>query len=201
MQFEFVLSHRDQAEAQVASFPGDAPPAAAAGKRPRPLTFVAAVVLFLLVALLLQLGPAVAAAASGYCPRVVMESRGDRRVFAAGAVLAGTGLLLCLVTTITLVRARRSLRPVNPERVALHLGDQGLTLRTPSKEFSLAWDGVVAVAETPNLFVLKTPGDLRLALPKRALATPDALAELRAAIHSRVAPLATPLDGGGGATP
>jgi hypothetical protein len=196
MQFVFVLTHRDQAEAEVAAFPGDAPPAATVVKRPRPATYVAAVVLVLLVACLMQLGPAVAAAASGYCPRVVTESRGDRRLFAAGSALAGIGLLLCVVTTITLVRARRSLRPVNPDRVALHLGDQGLTLRTPCKEFSLAWDGVVAVGETVNLFVLKTPGDLRLALPKRALPTPDAVAELRTALHSRVAPLATQLPAG-----
>jgi hypothetical protein len=145
------------------------------------------------VALLLQLGPAVAAAANGYCPRLVTEIPGDPTLFAAGTMAAVIGLLGCVIPTLLLLRARNSSRPVSPLPVTVLLADDGLTLRTTAKQFTLAWDGLVAVAETPALFVLKTVGDLRLPLPKRALPSPDGVAQLRTMLHARVAPLAAAL--------
>jgi hypothetical protein len=190
MQFEYVLQRRDEAEAQTARFPGDRHPAGDPPKRPSPVTFITAVIVIVTVALLLQLGPAVATAASGYCPRLVTEIPGDPTLFAAGTVMATIGLLSCLIPTLLLLRARNSSRPVSPLPVTIFLADDGLTLRTTAKQFTLAWDGLVAVAETPALFVVKTVGDLRLPLPKRALPSPDAVAQLRTMLHARVAPLA-----------
>jgi hypothetical protein len=186
MRFEYVLQHRDQAEALQAWFPGGPEPA---GASPAPRRWVAAVVLAAGILLLLQIGPAVAAAASGYCPGAVTDAAGDGRLFHAGAVSAGAGLLLCTATVLVLLRMKKSDRPINPSPVDVAISDDGVTLRTETKDFALTWDGVVAFAETENLFVLKTMGDLRLALPKRALASPDGVAQLRETLRARVAPL------------
>lgn len=201
MQFEYVLQRRDDAEARAARFPGDPAPAKAAAKRPALAHWIAAVVLFTGVVLLLQLGPAVAAAAAGYCPRVVAESHGNPNLFAAGTLSAAIGLHGCVIPVLCLLRARRSTRPVSPIPVTASLADDGVTLTTAAKEFTLAWAGVVAVAETPNLFVLKAPGDFRLPLPKRALPSADAAARLRELLHSHVPPLANALPTIPGATP
>jgi hypothetical protein len=202
MRFEYVLQRRDQAEALRATFPGDSPPPAGdAGARrvtPGARHWLAAVVLVLGIVLLLQFGPAVAAA-SGYCPKAVVDGRGDGRVFTAGAAAGGAGLLLCAVTVLCLTRAKSSETPVNPSPAMVDLGDEGLTLTETGKEFALTWEGVVAFAETQNLFVLKTMGGLRVALPKRARAGDD-VARLRETIQSKVAPLASVAAAAGGAT-
>jgi hypothetical protein len=81
---------------------------------------------------------------------------------------------------------RRSHRPLTRHPVRIDVGADAIVLTTPTNELTVAWTGVVAFAETRHLFVLKTLGELRLALPKRA-ADADAL---RTLLRQQVAPLA-----------
>ena len=110
----------------------------------------------------------------------------DHPVFVAGLLLAAVGGAMVVVPLAYALALRRSARPLTSFGVRIDLGDERVTLRTPASELTLTWPGVVAFAETRHLFVLKTLGDLRLALPKRA-ADPDAL---RSLLRSRVTPLA-----------
>ena len=191
MQFTYTLHYRDQLEAARATFPGDpAPP------RPRPtaLVVIAVVLLSAGIYLLLSRMPAASRAAVPAAPAdVVVEVSPDpmeHPVFGSGAIIASLGGALYVIPLAYVFGVRRSDRPVHDAPVTVALDEQGMTIRSPAKEFSLAWDGVVAVSETPRLFVLKTVSDLRLALPKRALDEPADVDALRDALRQHVPAMA-----------
>jgi hypothetical protein len=198
MQLEYTLQFRDEAEAAGARFPGD--PLAPA--RPAPgrgaVAWILFAVLALAVYLLLSHKPAQSRAAA---PGVVeSEALADLpnpmqdNVFAAGAVVAGLGAIFYAAPLAYLLGRRRSLLPIHPGATSVHLDDTGLTLRTGDRQFTTLWTGVVALAETKSVFVLKTMGDLRLTLPKRAAGEPERIDYLRSFLRRHVTPLAEVAD-------
>jgi hypothetical protein len=185
MFLEYVPQYCDEFEAASARFPGDAtqPRAAGSPARVRAIGWLALAIAVLTLALLLSprrpsRGPLIDALAEA--------DRIDHPVFVAGLLLAAVGGAMVVVPLAYALALRRSARPLTSFGVRIDLGNERVTLRTPASELTLTWPGVVAFAETRHLFVLKTLGDPRLALPKRA-ADPDAL---RSLLRSRVTPLA-----------
>jgi hypothetical protein len=184
MQLQYHLHYRDELEAASARFPGD-PPAAA----PRPgvgLLLLALVATLTGLLLLLSRGRATPA----LWDTLAQADRINHPVFVAGVLLVAVGGAMYFVPLTYLLGVRRSARPLHDDPVTLVLDDDGLTLEGPAKKLRLAWSGVAAFSETKRVFVLKTLGDLRLALPKRALDTPERADALRELLRLRVLPLA-----------
>ena len=193
MVLDYVPQHRDDTEAASARFPGDATDPRAPGAPVR-VGAVGWLAVLLLVAtaglLILPRGKS-----SAVRTALVQADRIDHPVFVAGVLLTAIGGAMVVVPLVYLFGLRNSARPVIDTPLRIDLGDDFLTLRLPSKDLIVAWQGVVAVAETRNLFVLKTLGDLRLALPKRAapgygddpVRSVDSLRDL---LRRRVAPMA-----------
>ena len=193
MQFQFTLQYRDELEAARARFPGEAiqPPAT----RPLPVSVVTwSVVLVLCYGLYLLLNHAPAqsrAATTAGVADVAFEAEPlDDPLFAAGALVAGLAAACYVIPLAYLLGLRRSDRLLHDKPATVSLTDTGLILRTETKELSTEWSGVVAMAETRNVFVLKTMGDLRLTLPKRALRDIEVVNELRGFLHLHITPLA-----------
>ena len=190
MQFAFTLQYRDHLEAARATFPGERPVA-----RPRPagVALVAAVVLAAGVYVLLSRMPAVCRAAA---PAVAGDAAGpvseamDHPVFGAGALIAALGGIVYVAPLAYVISMRRSARPVHDEPVTALFDEHGVAVRSAAKDFFLDWDGVVAVSESPRLFVLKTVSDLRLVLPKRALEKAVDVDALRDLLRQRVPAMA-----------
>ena len=195
MRLDFVPQHRDDTEAAPARFPGEAtdPRSAGAPARPAALGWACAALVAATSALLLYpRGYARAALWSA----LAQADRIDHPVFITGILLTAIGGAMVVVPLVYLLGLRRAARPVIDQAVRVDLGDECLTVRLPAKELTLTWDGVVAFAETRHLFVLKTVGDLRLAVPKRAAPgfdeTPGLAADaLRDLLRRRIAPVAT----------
>jgi hypothetical protein len=191
MQITYTLEHRDLLEVASARFPGDRPRARA----PRSLGAMAALLTLALgLYVLTSHLPAVSRAAS---PPVVMDPVTeapadplDNPVFGMGVLVTALGAIFYVVPLAYFLGMRRSARPVHAAPVTVGLDEAGLTVRSKAKEFALAWDGVVAVCETPRLFVLKTVGDVKLALPKRALEEPADVDALGSALRQYVPAMA-----------
>jgi len=183
MQLQYHLHYRDELEAASARFPGDAPSA----RPPRGIGLLLLGLVATLVGLLLL---ARGRAAPGLWDTLAQADRINHPVFVAGVLLVAVGGTMYFVPLTYLLGVRRSARPLHDDPVTLVLHDDGLTLDAPSKQLHLSWAGVVAVAETRRVFVLKTLGDLRLTLPKRALDTPERTDALREMLRLRVPPLA-----------
>ena len=191
MLLEYVPQYRDETEAASARFPGDAPAPAATGVT-RTLLSVAAAVAMTIVLLSTSTRGGASATLWGV---LAQADKIDHPVFVAGVVLAAIGAAMIVVPLAYLTAQRHSSRPVVEAAVRVDLAGDLLTLRLPLKELAVEWEGVVAVAETRNLFVLKTLGDLRIVLPKRGAPgfadEPSAAAEtLRELLRRRVTPLA-----------
>jgi len=195
MFLEFVPQYRDETEAASARFPGDAvrPRAPGAPVHFRAIGWIC--VALVIVTLCLLLVPRGRRSNPSPIYRALAEAdRIDHPVFIAGVVLVAVGGAMVVVPISYLVALRRSARPLVEQTVRVDLGDDFITLRLPSKELTVSWQGVVAFAETRHVFVLKTLGDLRLALPKRAVPgfadSPAAVDALRELLRRRVAPFA-----------
>ena len=199
MHFDFTLHYRDELEAARAPFPHDPTSPAPV---PRPLPTFGWVIVLAATALafaMLSNSPA-------RCPAGLPAGVDDGEVlpepdpldnprFVAGAVTAGLGAALFVIPLAFVLGQRSAARPYHDKPVTAILDESGVTLRTDARELHLAWDGVVAVAETKNLFVLKTLSDLRLTLPKRALRDyfgddRGRIDDLRHALQHRVTPVA-----------
>lgn len=204
MQFDFTLHYCDEAEAARAAFPGD-PPRRPGPRRPLLALFSWAIAFALVGVLYLLVSNSPA-----QCPAAVpldgTEAVGasateppdplDNPVFAAGALVAFLGATVYVVVAAYVVGRQYAARPFHDKPATALLTGSGLTVRTDAREFSVTWPGVVAVAETKSLFVLKTVGDLRLVLPKRALLDRfgddhGRLDSLRQALATHVTPLAS----------
>ena len=185
MQLQYHLHYRDELEATSARFPGDVP----TDRPPRGVGLLLLALVAMLIALLLF---ARGRAAPGLWDTLAQADRVNHPVFVAGVCLFAVGGAMYFVPLTYLLGVRRSARPLHNDLVTLVLDDDGLTLDAPAKQLRLSWAGVVAVAETRRVFVLKTLGDLRLTLPKRALDTPERTDLLRELLRLRVPPLAQP---------
>ena len=186
MQLQYHLHYRDELEAASARFPGDPPSAAPS----RAAGFVLLALVATLAGLLLL---ARGRNAPGLWDTLAQADRINHPVFVAGVCLAAVGGAMYFVPLTYLLGVRRSARPLHEDPVTMTLADEGITLDAPSKQLRVSWQGVVAVAETRRVFVLKTLGDLRLTLPKRALDTPERVDALREFLRLRVPPLAQAL--------
>lgn len=194
MLLEFVPQHCDDVEAASARFPGDPPDPRAAGAPARfgASGWVCTGLVVLLAAIVLS---ARGRGTALVWHALVQADRIDHPVFVIGVLLTAVGGAMVVVPLVYVLGVRRSARPVIDQRVRVHLGEDAVTVRLPHKELSLSWQGAVAVAETRNLFVLKTLGDLRLSLPKRGVPgfadSPDAAVRaLRDRLQSKIPPLA-----------
>jgi hypothetical protein len=187
MFLDYIPQYRDDFEAASARFPGDAtqPQAAESPARVRAIGWLALAIAVLTLALLLSPRRSLRGT-SPFTDTLAEADRIDHPVFVVGLLLAAIGGAMVVVPLAYALALRRSARPLTTFAVRIDLGDDAITVRTPASELTLSWPGVVAFAETRHLFVLKTLGDLRLALPKRA-ADPDAL---RTLLRTRVTPLA-----------
>src|SRR5687768_804037 len=147
MFLDYVPQHRDDTEAASARFPGDAPDPRAPGAPvrfgPAGWAFAALVVA---AGLLLFVSRGRVGAALWHA--LVQADRIDHPVFVGGVLLTAIGGAMVVVPLVYLHGLRRSARPVIEQTVRIDLGDDYLTLRTDVKELSIAWQGVVAVAET-----------------------------------------------------
>jgi hypothetical protein len=190
MQFTYTLQYRDQLEAARARFPGEAPAA-----RPRPTAAALLAVLMLAAGMyvLLSRMPAVSRAAVPAAAADGVDGSSDPMedpVFGTGAIIAALGAAAYVVPLAYVFGMRRSARPVHDAPITVGLDEHGVSIRSAAKDFSLAWDGVVAVSESPRLFVLKTVSDLRLVLPKRALEQAAGVDALRGVLEERVPAMA-----------
>ena len=183
MQLKYHLHYRDELEAASARFPGD--PSSARSPRGVGVLLLALIATLTGLLLISRGRPA-----PGLWDTLAQADRINHPVFVAGVCLVAVGAAMYFVPLTYLLGVRRSARPLHDDPVTLVLDDDGLTLDAPSKQLRLSWAGVVAVAETRRVFVLKTLGDLRLALPKRALDTPERTDLLRELLRLRVPPLA-----------
>ena len=186
MQLRYHLHYRDELEAVSARFPGDPPFATP----PRGVGFLLLALIATLIALLLLISRG--RAAGGLWNTLAQADRINHPVFVAGVLLVAVGGAMYFVPLTYLLGVRRSARPLHDDPVTLVLHDDGLTLDAPSKQLHLSWAGVVAFTETRRVFVLKTLGDLRHTLPKRALDTPERAGALRDLLRLRVPPMAKP---------
>jgi hypothetical protein len=188
MLLEFVPEHRDDFEAASARFPGEATDrrAATSPARARAMVGVVVAIAVLTTALLLLPRQAGGGGPSLFGQVLAEADEVNDPVFVIGLVVAAVGGAMVVVPLAYAFALRRSHRPLVHHRVRIDLGDEAIVLTTPANELTIVWTGIVAFAETRHLFVLKTLGDLRLALPKRG-ADADAL---RALLRERVAPLA-----------
>ena len=190
MQFKYVLQYRDVTEAQAIRFPGDpAPPRLALPVRAQLAGWL--VVLACAVGLYLLLSRT----AAGPVLLDTLHAEGrwfDRPVFTLGAVVSAVGGGMVVAPVAYVLSRRRSERAVGAHAmVTITLDEAGVTLLSAHKELRVTWDGIAAFAETPNLFVLKTAGDLRLILPLRAAGNRRAEQWLREEFSRLVVPLAT----------
>jgi hypothetical protein len=112
-------------------------------------------------------------------------------------VVSAIGGAMMVVPAAYLLARRRSTRPIFEVPVTFEIGDAGVTLRTAARETLVRWEGVVSVAETRALIVIKTTGDLRLTLPLRSVGSPEALQAVRDELRRRVPPLAGVVDAPG----
>jgi hypothetical protein len=191
MQFQYVLQYRDATEALRQRFPGD--PSTRGPSRSRVIGGLLGWAFFIVATVLLYLLLSRAGAAGTTTPLRAALSEPDRLdspVFVAGVLLVAMGAALLVVPTSYLVARKRSARPLYETPATLEFGEDGVTLRTPVKELVVEWDGIVAVAETRSLLVLKTAGDLRLVLPLRAIGSPELVQAARDELRRRVPPLA-----------
>jgi hypothetical protein len=187
MLLEFVPEHRDDFEAASARFPGEAIDRRAATSPARARAVLGLVVAIAVVTTALLLLPRRAGAGPSLLVQVLAEAdEVSDPVFVWGLVVAAVGGAMVVVPLAYALAVRRSHRTLTRHPVLIDVGADALVLTTPTNELTVAWTGVVAFAETRHLFVLKTLGELRLALPKRA-ADADALRNL---LRQQVAPLA-----------
>jgi hypothetical protein len=68
--------------------------------------------------------------------------------------------------------------------VTLELGEDAIEMRQPRHRWSVPWSRISRVEETPEFFLISTPG-LAFYLPKRALEDDGAVAALRDALSAR----------------
>ena len=186
MLLEFVPEHRDDFEAASARFPGEAINRRAATSPARARAVLGLVVAIAVVTTALLVLPGRTARPSLFGQVLAEADEVNDPVFVCGLIVAAVGGAMVVVPLAYALAVRRSHRPLTHDRVRIDVGDEAIILTTPTIELTVAWTGVVAFAETRHLFVLKTLGDLRLALPKRG-ADPDAL---RSLLRRRIAPLA-----------
>jgi hypothetical protein len=187
MLLEYVPEHRDDFEAASARFPGEAINPRAAGGPARARAVLGLVVAVAVVATALLLLPRPPVRGPSLFGQVLTEAdEVNDPVFVWGLVVAAVGGAMVVVPLAYALAVRRSHRPLTRHPVRIDLDDRAVVLTTPTNELTIAWAGVVAFAETRHLFVLKTLGDLRLALPKRG-ADPDAVRRL---LRERIAPIA-----------
>lgn len=190
MRFQYVLEYRDEKEAAAARFAGEPVVTPGAEARRPALGWAILIVAIVLAAVVCTL----ASPRRGARPLFITAAREadqlDNPVFAAGFALAGLGACVFAIPLAFLIGRQRSALPINADPVTVMLDEAGMTLRSKYKEFELCWDGVVAVAELKNVFVLKTIGDLRLTLPKRALQDQRGVAALREVLRHYVPPMA-----------
>ena len=191
MQFQYVLQHRDATEAIAHRFPGDPPLPGQSKRAGRTQLLGWAVFLIVAVALYVMLQRAAAPQATTPLLAALSEpDRLDHPVFVSGVILAAIGGAMIVVPLAYLIARKRSARPMFDTPATLEIGDAGVTLRTPDKELVVAWDGIIAVAETRTLVILKTASDLRLLVPRRCIPSPEAAQSLRDELRRRVPPLA-----------
>lgn len=190
MLLEFVPQYRDETEAASARFTGDAaapPTARHAGTFGRVAAALAAALAVLLVSTGGRVSPKLLAV-------LAQADRINHPVFVAGIVFAAVGAAMVLIPLVYLFAQRGSARPVIEQSVRIDLAADVLVVSAPSKELAVEWRGVVAVAETRNLFVLRTLGDLRVVLPKRGVRgfaeSQAGVDELRELLRQRVTPMA-----------
>jgi hypothetical protein len=187
MLLEFVPEHRDDFEAASARFPGEATDRRAATSPARARTLIGLVVAIAALTTTLLLLPRRAGDGQTLFGRVLAEAdEVNDPVFVWGLVVAAVGGAMVVVPLAYALAVRRSHRPLARHPARIDLRDDAIVLTTPTNELTVAWTGVVAFAETRQLFVLKTLGDLRLALPKRG-ADADAL---RSLLRERITPIA-----------
>jgi hypothetical protein len=191
MQFTYTLHYREQLEATQARFAGDPPRPT---PRPTAVAMLAVLTLSAGIYVLLSRMPAASRAA---VPAPVNDGSAaatpdpmEHPVFGPGAIVAALGGALYVVPLAYVLGMRRSARPVHDGPVTVRLDEDAVTVRSATKDFSLRWDGVVAVAETPRLFVLKTVSDLRLSLPKRVVDEPADVDALRGVLQERIPAMA-----------
>ena len=195
MQLEYTLQFRDETEASGARFPGEpvipGRPAPTAGRGA--LGWILFLVLAVALYLLLHHRPAQtrgAALSESDIESAPQPDPMENDVFAAGALAAGLGAIVYAIQLAYMLGRRRSPLPLHEKPASLRLDEAGLTLRSGDKKFTTLWPGVVALAETKNVFVLKTIGDLRLTIPKRAAGEPERVDFLRSFLQRHVTPLA-----------
>ena len=192
MQFHYVHQYRDAAEALAHRFTGDpAPSAPVISSRAQLAGWVA--VAACVVALYAVGNRAGGGAACAALRGTLAElDRSDHPVFVTGVLLCAIGAALILVPAAYLLARRRSTRATSDEApVTVRLDDAGITLVTAAKELRVKWGGIIAVGETRSLLVLKTAGDLRLIIPRRAIPSAEALQQLREEFIRRVPPMAS----------
>lgn len=191
MRFTYTLQYRDEKEAARARFAGE-PVERGPAAAPRGAAFGwAALVVFVVAVALLS---AVFASGRGLRPSLVAAASEvdglENPLFGVGLAMAGFGACLFAIPVAYLIGRHRSALPIHADPVTATLDEQGVVLRSEHKEFRLAWDGVVAVVELRNVFVLKTIGDLKLTFPKRSLEEDRGVNDLREALRRRVPPMA-----------
>jgi hypothetical protein len=191
MQLHYVLEYRDEAAAASARFPGEA-------TRGHPLFSGGALLAWAACAALVAalLAPISRDAGLRGTVSAIVQSalvevdRSTNPVFVGGVILVAIGGATCVCPVAYALALRRSPRPLHDRPVSFRLDDAGITLRSEAKDLSIARDGVVAVVELRKVFVIKTVGDLRLVLPKRACASPEAADALGDLLRRRVPSLA-----------
>jgi hypothetical protein len=188
MQLHYVLEYRDEADAAAARFPGEP-----TRRDPRVslraglLGWSACIGIVVILYLLLSR----ASAAGGAARSALIEADlNNHPVFVAGVVLVAIGGAMCVCPAAYAVALRRSTRAVHEHPVSVRLGEDGIALRSAPKELFVGWDGVLAVVELRKVFVIKTVGDLRFVLPKRACETPEAADAVADLFRRHVPPLA-----------
>jgi hypothetical protein len=190
MQLKYVLEYRDVAEAQAQRFPGD--PAPTRAPVPAGVQLAAWAVVLLCVAALYLLLSRTPHRLTPLRTALSEADRIDHPVFVAGLVLVAVGGAMIVVPVSYSLARRRSARPVGDDAsVTVTFDDDAVTLRTARKQLRVKWEGVAAVAESRTLFVLKTVGDVRVIVPKRAAGSPAAVDWLRGELRRRVLPMAT----------
>jgi len=160
MLLEFVPEHRDDFEAASARFPGEATDRRAATSPARARTLIGLVVAIAALTTTLLLLPRRAGDGQTLFGRVLAEAdEVNDPVFVWGLVVAAVGGAMVVVPLAYALAVRRSHRPLARHPARIDLRDDAIVLTTPTNELTVAWTGVVAFAETRQLFVL---AELRL---------------------------------------